>query len=530
AQLQPAINPFGKVYDCCFIVNPAIAGSFEPLGHITEGRSLEDIMREKREHVRDATKCSSCNSWVPNQIDPYAKLENDYREGMSFDAQPFRISPISTDVPFIDEPDNSEFAKGKDSPNRFARVLIQKGPYRDFVQFLSEEAMDGYLGFRPFFGVLTQRESPMGKACKICEAAGKEWAEILRSGKIPVSQPSDIFEPKQQLLLDLLEQKTQEIYPELGVASDDIFDRRQVVWMLKWVMDAADRTLKGKLRSYFKVENLTFPSEYPSLPGLNHSADDDSSDKKIKPDYITRTSREMLDTLTGENGARRASLITQPCTIGLVLKANPEKNIEDVLKEQLAKEWDVIARKVEPKVLKERGLLEYEALGNIKYVIYVDDGTNSAKNLARLREFRGILEKRKQANPKEIIFAWVFSDEARSEIGDVAYMVGLEGEFLSVSWQMLTGQHFANFIYSKLNKPDAEKRITDLIDKIVKYADWMTRGAIDLEKLRKDLEGVKAEDLPGLFNGIKINLPIPRPLTPDLAEYQKADKAIQSSL
>ncbi|UCD55313.1 MAG: tetratricopeptide repeat protein, partial [Candidatus Omnitrophota bacterium] len=148
AQLQPAINPFGKVYDCCFIVNPAIAGSFEPLGHITEGRSLEDIMREKQEHVRDATKCSSCNSWVLNQIGPYAKLENDYREGISLDAQPFRISPISADVPFIDEPDNSEFAKGKDSPNRFARVLIQKGPYRDFVQFLSEEAMDGYLGFR----------------------------------------------------------------------------------------------------------------------------------------------------------------------------------------------------------------------------------------------------------------------------------------------------------------------------------------------------------------------------------------------
>jgi len=245
------------------------------------------------------------------------------------------------------------------------------------------------------------------------------------------------------------------------------------------------------------------------------------------PSYIPEVSNEMLDMLTGENGAEKTSVMTEPCTIGLVVKADPDERMEDVLKRQLAKEWDIIARKVEPKVLKERGLIECEPIGNVRYVIYVDDGSDSEANVARLRQFKRILSERKQANPKEVIFAWVASDIARQEIGDTAYMVGLEGDYLPVSWQMLAGQNFANFIYSKLHKTDAAERITDIIDKIIKCADLMTKGEIDLRKLQEQL---KTRDIAMLFNGITITLPIPRPLTPDIEAYQKADKLIQTSL
>ena len=85
--------------------------------------------------------------------------------------------------------------------------------------------------------------------------------------------------------------------------------------------------------------------------------------------YIATASKEMLKTLTGESDAERAPHMTEPCTIGLVLRADCNKSIESALKEQLANEWDIIARKIEPEILKQRGILECEPLGNIKYVI-----------------------------------------------------------------------------------------------------------------------------------------------------------------
>ncbi|MBF0215905.1 MAG: hypothetical protein HQL30_02805 [Candidatus Omnitrophica bacterium] len=245
---------------------------------------------------------------------------------------------------------------------------------------------------------------------------------------------------------------------------------------------------------------------------------------RMPPAYVTGTSMAILETFTGANGGDKASLMTNPCTIGLVIKAHNGEDVDALLEEQLAGEWEVISRKVGKKILKERGLMECEPVDNVKYVIYVDDGTGSEDNMRRLDEFRGLLEARKK---DEIVFTWAFSDIAKDKIDGAAYMVGLEGDFLPVSWQMLAARHYVNYIYSKLNKSDDETRIKDIIEKVIKCAGLMTEGAIDPLKLRGDLENMPLNEL---FNGRSIILPIPGMLGAEIKEYRLADRKIQESL
>ena len=97
AHIFPTISPFGRVYDCCHIANPGIAKSFEQLGHITKERSLKDIMTAQQGHVHNRMDCLSCNPWLLSRITAYAKLKDDYEEGISIDMQAFRTSPVQVE-------------------------------------------------------------------------------------------------------------------------------------------------------------------------------------------------------------------------------------------------------------------------------------------------------------------------------------------------------------------------------------------------------------------------------------------------
>ncbi|MFA5143645.1 MAG: putative PEP-binding protein [Candidatus Omnitrophota bacterium] len=128
AYLHPAVNPFGRVFDCCLIANPAIAGAFIPLGRIGTGHSLEDVLAENGGHVHDAAKCMACNPWLFNVISAQAKLKEDYEAGIALDMQPFRVQlnseTIKVAMPAGQITDSTvEQLKQSDSFNRLNGVI-----------------------------------------------------------------------------------------------------------------------------------------------------------------------------------------------------------------------------------------------------------------------------------------------------------------------------------------------------------------------------------------------------------------------
>lgn len=140
--------------------------------------------------------------------------------------------------------------------------------------------------------------------------------------------------------------------------------------------------------------------------------------------------------------------------------------------------------------------------------------------------------------PKNRTFAWVISKDKNVKslqaLNRVAHLVGLEGEFLPLSWQMLTGPLFTNLLYFK-SKEDQET-VDVLVDEIIEAVSDMTMMDIDTLKasdLGESLENLRNADtkeLNTLFNGINITLPLPRPTTTNIMQLRRADKEIQKAL
>ncbi|OGW75994.1 MAG: hypothetical protein A2Z72_00420 [Omnitrophica bacterium RBG_13_46_9] len=296
------------------------------------------------------------------------------------------------------------------------------------------------------------------------------------------------------------------------------------------IMNGSISVLNIRDTDYPRVE---FIIELPAASEKNVEKIIKSTGTSLTPDYVVRASEEMLTTLT------TAPVMNQPCTIGMVVKASPRASItEEWLRDKFAKEMEILGRKVNTHILKEKGILEYEQ-DNIKYVVYVDNGTTSEKNRKRLEGFKERLAA--QGNPKERTFAWVLSsDETRphmESIGlhDVAYLVGLRGEYIPVSWQMLAGPLFANLVDSKSRvETNEEERVGAIVEAIIDTVSKMTRkdrNELD-NTLGKTLRAADMTALTELFNGISLILDLPDivPVTGGLETYQKADEKIRASL
>ncbi|MDD5634456.1 MAG: hypothetical protein PHW46_04170, partial [Candidatus Omnitrophica bacterium] len=262
--------------------------------------------------------------------------------------------------------------------------------------------------------------------------------------------------------------------------------------------------------------------------GLADHKDQGDPDKSqtMSPSYIEETSRQLT------NVVDEASVMNAPCTIGIVIKREPGKNIDEILQQQLVNELGIMARKITKKMNKDRGIVEGELDNNIKYVILLDDGTDES-----LKEYKALLEA--QGNPKERTFAWVMMTDARQKTNDrmkelngVANLVGLKGDYLPVSWQMLAGSLFANLIDSK--KVNEQGRIDAIVDLIIRSISVMTKENYDdLNKiLGEKLKSANLKDLQELFNGTSLVLSLPKmiPVIYTISEYRKADKSVQSSL
>ncbi|MFC1577199.1 WD40 repeat domain-containing protein, partial [Candidatus Omnitrophota bacterium] len=267
----------------------------------------------------------------------------------------------------------------------------------------------------------------------------------------------------------------------------------------------------------------------------------------MDPEYVSEVGKELLEALTGENATRRTSLVSEPCTIGIVLKAKPGDDFDSVIKEQLANEWNILSRKISPKIMSEREV----TIGDITYVIGIDDGTDES-----LDRFAADIRKANRANgnSKSRTFAWMLSDRKRSDdnlslqaLRDAAHLAGLDlgdnnGDFAPVSWQMLAGPLFVNLIHSRRasdGSDEFEKRIDAIVDDIIMTVSRMTK--IDVAALKasalgdilEDLRKADPDELRDIFNGLNFVLQLPDigPLTYMRTEqFRTADTAIQASL
>ncbi len=251
----------------------------------------------------------------------------------------------------------------------------------------------------------------------------------------------------------------------------------------------------------------------------------------IEPFYIKSTGMEMLRAL------QDAPIMNQPCTIGMVVRAKPGDNVDLLLQEKFTLEAEILGRRLGKKIQINKGIIEYE-VDKIKYVAYVDDGTDSAENLSRIEKYKERLLA--QGNPKERTFAWVLSNENRlksksclDSLHDIAYLAGLNGEYLPVSWQMLSGPLFANLIASK-SKPgtNEEERINAIIDAIISSISQMTKTELkEWDSLRAELKTISMDDLNKKFNGISFILHLPPivPVSDALEKCRKADMEVRQA-
>jgi len=269
----------------------------------------------------------------------------------------------------------------------------------------------------------------------------------------------------------------------------------------------------------------------PELEMENYYLESTEEDAVITSEEVTENFQKMMSKITGKDNADKTSLMKDPVTIGMVIKAEGDGDVERLLKENLADVWESLAgRGVEKRILLERGV----KVGNITYVVYVDDGTIDA-----LEGFNAAL--RAAGNGKGRTFAWVMNKdsergEALAQLEQTAHVVALQGEYLPVSWQIAAGYVYANYIVT-LNSVDRVKdyeRINAVVADLVEVTSLMTK--IDFDELDKSLgetlRNMDRDSLAKLFNGRNLILILPdiKPITGELAEAYKADRACQRSL
>jgi hypothetical protein len=235
---------------------------------------------------------------------------------------------------------------------------------------------------------------------------------------------------------------------------------------------------------------------------------------------------------------------TRPCTLGIVVKSTPGEDV-DMITMDLAEKWKSSRNRLRRMYEIKRGC----KMPEIGLVFAVDDGdTRGEANRKRLEQFATDLAR--SGNPAERTFAWVLSDaklrdrnffaglhaEDGRALSEIAYLAGLNGEFVPISWQLPLGYLMLNLIDSKSRKETNEEgRIASLVEKILRSMSAMTK--IPFDRLDADLgEKLRSRDtdvreLKKLFDGatVVLNLPDMAPVTGGIDEYRKSDEKMRTS-
>jgi hypothetical protein len=256
---------------------------------------------------------------------------------------------------------------------------------------------------------------------------------------------------------------------------------------------------------------------------------------------ITRTGEGLYDIVN----SRDVTAIDRPYTIGLVVKADEGDRAGLAQREEAVRNAKILTRALVKTMMKDKGL----DADNVKvnFVFCIDDGSTEVENMERLETFKSELEK--NAGEGKRAFAFVLSTDKRESSGffkdkaawrggkalhDVADLVALKGDYLPVSWQMLSGLLFANYIDSKKRADaGADERAEAIVDDIILAVSKMTgRDPSSLKEL-EDLKTIPADKLSDeKFNGISIVLDLPpmKTMTGTFEECLKADQAFKKSL
>lgn len=285
---------------------------------------------------------------------------------------------------------------------------------------------------------------------------------------------------------------------------------------------------------------LKTAAEYKKRSIISHAVSSErplpAPDKRpnlITPDHISDTAMDIAGAFSD------SYLMVKPCTIGMVIKAEPGHNADMILAERLAREWESIGRRADLDGQIERGVVQYR-IGGVTYIAYVDDGTDTRENRDRLSAFADRIDK--AGNDKERTFVWVLSEGSRlnavpqemEALRAQAHIIGLEGEYLPVSWQMLAGPLFANLIDSRDRKPEdiSRDRIDAIVNAIISSISRMTGTELsEWDALRQELLTLGKDELAKKFNGtFFIKLPPIMPVTDAIEKCRKADLQVQTAL
>ncbi|HPS19645.1 MAG TPA: hypothetical protein PKY78_01445 [Candidatus Omnitrophota bacterium] len=285
-------------------------------------------------------------------------------------------------------------------------------------------------------------------------------------------------------------------------------------------------------------------SEMPAADEKNKTSTDKGTlDRK----YLEDAGMKMFKELTA------SSCLKHPCVIGVVVKARPEDKVDEVLARDFVKVVESLGAKIEKKTLLAKGIAEYQT-ENVKYVVYVDDGTANGENISRLKEFKGVLEKNGASG--STMFSWVLNEKSRAgnneyssclgSLSEISYLMGLEGDYCPVSWQIIVAPLIVNLIDSKNEleqntgadagwRKVQEERIDAIVKSIVNCVKLMTDenyGAF-IKEVGGDLADVllhmTIKDLRRFMNG-SLALPLATKSSVAIEEYRKMDTKVLRSV
>lgn len=124
--IKSAINPFGKVFNCCLLAQPGFSTTIEPLGQITHSMPLSGIMSSSKTKVHNARQCSSCNPSENNGLIAFAKIKDDYEAGIPLEMQPFQVRHTLDRAEFDDAVEHAETLNGSTDVVRMRRMIKER--------------------------------------------------------------------------------------------------------------------------------------------------------------------------------------------------------------------------------------------------------------------------------------------------------------------------------------------------------------------------------------------------------------------
>ncbi|NQU95641.1 MAG: hypothetical protein HQ549_05370 [Candidatus Omnitrophica bacterium] len=232
----------------------------------------------------------------------------------------------------------------------------------------------------------------------------------------------------------------------------------------------------------------------------------DTGDYGFAPKMVTPPmDREHLEeTIKQGQKAVEAVGMIPPCTVVVAVKSESDKF-------SVLSECNSFANRLKTSGNRMAKWMNIEnESGPIKFLVYVDDGTTSDENMARMDKVVTDIEGIKAANPQETVFTWILKDDRRKDASEYqarlaslrelgAHIAALQGEYVPAVPQMQIGLLMAKLIDFKKQGNGDEGSISATVNAIIESINRLTRKNYD--SLKAELQLADIEKLSELLNG-----------------------------